>query len=420
MIQFCSVRPADAASYQHHHAQFMSALQEKVGEFSWYADKFSPYPLLLDEADMATFERLRGAIDRAIVQVVNAYADDPRLSAIIELPPSHLQLLARANRRTYQTGSFRPDLLLGSDGVWRVCEINARFPINGYLSSYYINRFVGNLDYLSGCGARPVSEMNGLLDAILGHFSYNKPLILLRDIEKGMDTHLLAAELKQRGLSLRVRKPSELTVRDGVIFDQGEVVDQFILELERDELLNMRPELFEAMANCPSYFNDMRTLLLAHDKRMLAILSDVDIMADYVDKTDQALLARHILPTYPASDSRIATGLRNCPEKWVLKRNSSGRGIDMLIGSECEIGLWRLTLMMETGDYTAQRYLHQRTLPVYTVEDGELRQRAMQVVAMLPGFNGQSFGPGFFRAGLDSIINVAGGRGEIIPAMLSS
>ena len=414
------VRPADAAAYQRHHAAFMDALQAKTGDFSWYAEQFSPYPLLFDAAEVDNLAQLRAAIHRALLRVVNAYGDDPRLAAVISLPPRHRELLARARRLPYRVGSFRPDLLLDRAGVWRVCEINARFPLNGYVSSHYINGFVGGLGYLADSGAQAVAALDGLLEAIAGRFAPGQPLVILREREKGMDTHLLARELPRYGIPLRVRPPSALTVRGGTVYDGEQAVGQFILELERDELLGLNPELFDALAACPAYFNDLRTLMLVHDKRMLAVLGDSDIMADYLDEADRALLARHVLPTYPANDPRIAADLRTRPSDWVLKRNSSGRGIGMLIGGECDASAWRQTLVEHADDYTAQRFLPQQTLALPVLENGQLMERAMNVVAMLPGFDGELFGPGFFRAGLDGIINVHGGRGEIVPAMLAA
>lgn len=417
MVQFCAARASDAATYRLHHSELMTDLNAMVGDFSWYSERVSPYPLLCDAADLQRFFRLRLALNSALVRLVNAYGKDERLSSIIRLPPAHQALLARAQRRPYIVGSFRPDMLLDGNGVWRVCEINARFPVNGYMSSYYIHQATARQGALYNRGARPLSGLDAMLEAIADHFKAAKPLRLLRDKEKGMDTHLLVPALRRRGMRVEVCPPSELAVRDGMIYHGETAVEQFILELERDELLDMDADLFDALAACPTYFNDLRTLLLVHDKRMLAVLSDAGIMADYADAAEQALISQHILPTYAADDPRIAGELRNEPQHWVLKRNSSGRGIGMLIGPECDAGEWRRVLEHEADEYTAQRYLPQQMLDVITLENGELVEKPMQVVGMLPGFDEVLYGPGFFRAGPPGIVNVHGGLGEIIPSM---
>jgi hypothetical protein len=418
MVQFCAVRAKDAKTYREHQAELMAALNGRVGDFSWYAERISPYPLLCDAADLQRFSRLRFVLHQALLDLVNAYDTDERLSAIIRLSPPHRALLARAQRRPYEVGSFRPDLLLDGNGMWRVCEINARFPVNGYMSSYYIHQATASMVTLYNRLARPLSGQDAILEAIADRFDAAKPIRILRDKEKGMDTHLLVPALRRRGMWVEVCPPSALAVRDEVIYHGDTAVEQFILELERDELLAMDAGLFDALSACPSYFNDLRTLLLVHDKRMLAVLSDAGIMADYIhNAADRELLAQHILPTYTADDPRIAGELRREPHNWVLKRNSSGRGIGMLIGPECDPGEWRRVLDQEADDYTAQRYLAQQMLDVITLENGELVEKPMQVVGMLPGFDAALYGPGFFRAGPPGIVNVHGGLGEIIPAM---
>lgn len=419
MVAFTSIRPADAAAYRRDAAAFKRALHAVAGDLDWYTDKFTPYPLLLDTDELNGFAALRAALDRAIVRVVESYFDDARIRRILALPQDHLALLARAYRRPYRIGSFRPDLLLDEAGVWRVCEVNARFPVNGYLVSHYINRVAADLDYLAGSGARPLPGVARLVDAIAGRFRAGEPLVVVKEREKGMDIFLLLGELERRGISPRIRAPGRLACREGRVFDGAEAVDQFVLELERDELLAMDPALFDALAERDHYFNDLRTLLLSHDKRMLAVLSDPEIMADYLDDADRGLLARHLIPTYNAADPRIAARLRAVPSEWVLKRNSSGRGIGMLIGRECEPAAWRQAVTGEADDYTAQAYVPQRRLPVPILQGDALAEQEMNVVAILPGFDGELLGPGFFRASIDSIINVHGGRGTIVPALLA-
>lgn len=418
MVDPSPVRPADAAAYARHASTLKDVIKREVGDVSWYCDRFSPYPLRLGAAEVERLHRLRGAINRALIRLVEGYLDDPRLQARLRLPESHLALLRRAAHHPYRVGSFRPDLLLDETGEWRVCEINARFPVNGYIFGDYLNRIVPRLDYLDGAGetAQPAGRV---VEAIAARFRVGEPLTVLRDREYGMDMHFLLPELERRGIPCRVRPPSALSVRDGVIHDGEQPLRQFLLELERDELLTMEPALFDALAACADRFNDPRTLLLVHDKRMLALLGDARLMADYVDAADVELLAHHILPTHPADDPAIAASLREHPERWVLKRNSSGRGIGMLLGGSADPAEWRATVEGQAADYTAQAWLEQRRIPIATLVEGELVELPMRVVAMLPGLDEASLGPGFVRASDAEIIHVHGGRGAIVPVVVA-
>ncbi|GAB6043125.1 hypothetical protein [Endothiovibrio diazotrophicus] len=421
MVAPWPVRAADAAAFGRHLAELEAAIGREAGAFAWYCNRFSPYPLRIGAEEAERLQQLRTALHRALVRVVEGYLDDPRLQARIRLPDSHLALLGRVRAlvgdRPYRIGSFRPDLLLDERGEWRVCEINARFPVNGYVFTDYLNAALPRLDYLKegGLPVEPLPPAGGVVAAIAARFRRGERMVVLRDREYGMDMHFLLPELERRGIPCRVRPPSALCVVDGVIHDGETPVRQFMLELERDELLTMEPALFDALTRCADRFNDSRTLLLAHDKRMLAVLGDPALMADYADPADRELLARHVIPTFPADDPAIAASLREAPARWVLKGNSSGRGIGMLLGDEADPAEWLRVVETLAADYTAQRRLPQRQLPIATLVDGGLMELPMRVVGMLPGIDEESFGLGFVRASDATIIHVHGGRGAVVP-----
>ena len=69
---------------------------------------------------------------------------------MLALPPPFVELLRHADPHPFRPGALRPDFLLDADGVPRVCEVNARFPTNGFLCSYYTNQVVEGLDHLAG------------------------------------------------------------------------------------------------------------------------------------------------------------------------------------------------------------------------------------------------------------------------------
>ena len=98
------------------------------------------------------------------------------------------------------------------------------------------------------------------------------------------------------------------------------------------------------MAASPRSFNDVRTLILGHDKRILAVLSRPELVADLLDPADVDVLSRHLIPTFHATEVRRCDSLAE-PAAWVLKRNSSGRGIDLLVGAACPADAWRQAVL---------------------------------------------------------------------------
>ena len=276
------LRPDDSAAFRRDSVELIKALRSLDDGMQWYAERTSPYPLAVTERDVAVYDRLYAAIATGIERVVQAYWSDARIRAILALPPPLLELLARTEGLAYRTGALRPDFLCDADGVFRICEVNARFPTNGFMCSYYTNEAVDGLAYLAGCPARSVPGLRRTLDVLTSRFRAGEPLVVLLDREQGTEVFLLVDELRRRGIDARCRRPAQLLVRGGRIVDGGDVVEQFILELERDELLDLPVDLFDALAASERSFNDVRTLLLGHDKRMLAVLSRPEIMVDHV------------------------------------------------------------------------------------------------------------------------------------------
>jgi hypothetical protein len=414
------VRPADAAGYRRARAELEDALLSVQPGMGWYSARTAPYPVTLGDADVAMLARLYRAITTGIARVVERYLGDERLQATLSLPTALVDLLRRADEHPYRLGALRPDFLLDVHGVPQVCEVNARFPANGFLCSFYTNEVVEDLDHLAGTPARAVPGLRRTLDALVSRFEPG-PLVVVRDREQGSELLLLVEELRRRGIAARVRRPADLRVEAGVIADDDGPVDQFILELERDELLDLPMELFDALAASPRAFNDVRTLILGHDKRMLAVLGDPVVMADLVDAEDVELLRSHVIPTFNAADPRIRGELLGDPGRWVLKRNSSGRGVDLLVGAVDDPHRWRTAVEGEADDRAAQEFVEQLVLsmPMLTA-DGELVDEQVHIVGLLPGFDGEPLGPGLFRASTESVINVAGERGVLVPTMIAT
>ena len=93
-------------------------------------------------------------------------------------------------------------------------------------------------------------------------------------------------------------KPQELRCENGKIIYQDRVLDQFIFEMDREELRKFEPEVLRQLVLQAKYFNDIRTLILVHDKRILAVLWDEDIMRDYLSAEEYDLLRPWLIPSF--------------------------------------------------------------------------------------------------------------------------
>jgi hypothetical protein len=384
-------------------ARFLWLLQKQGLDVGLYESAFNPYPFGVTARRVAELQALQGSIHRAIVAVVTHLAKDVRLSSVIQLPAPERELLARIAGRPYRPGAFRPDFLHAVDGREMINEINARFTLNGFLSSVLVNRCMARLN--PALTALPALEdVESALRARLGEAG---PIGIVKSSEPGWDVHLLRARWGRR---CEMLAPKDLTA--GWLARWHAV----ILELHQHELLGEVPsELLTRLAAHPGVLNDPRSIFIAHDKRLLALLSTTGVLEDYLEADDVVRLRRHVVPTWVKGASpHIVRQAWVHPAGWLAKPPRSGKGKGIIVSDQLSRAEWRHQLGQMPDDWVLQPYVAQRSFPIAIVRDGELVTVPMKVVGILPTLDEHAFGPGLYRAAEDDIVNVA--RGGIILA----
>ncbi|MBV8520480.1 MAG: hypothetical protein JO197_24015 [Acidobacteria bacterium] len=395
-----------ADAFRAHRTEFLAAMARAAGRaVPWGDELFNPYPFALDEPYVERLMRFGRAVHAGIHAVVQNFARDERIRARYALDPRLLPILERAAHEPYTIGMFRPDFVLDEDGDFRVCEINARFSANGYAINDIIDGTLAALTYLPP-NVHRVPGMSTIRETMTRAFRDERPVAIVLRSESGSEIHLLLSELDTYTIA-----PADLA--------HDTRNPHYVLELDRLELLDLAPHVLERIIRTGSR-NDVRTLILVHDKRLLSILSDPAIMRDHVDADDCALLARHIIPTRPASDPEARAAALDTPEHWVLKPSSGGRGVDVWIGSETPRSQWESRLHTHDHTDTLQRFIPQRRFTIRHLDGDTLRDSEMHVVGLLPCFEDHVFGPGIFRAGTGSVINVHQQRGEVLPCVVDT
>lgn len=382
--------------------RFLALLQAQGLDVQLYESAFNPYPFLVAPDRLAELQALQGSVYRAIVAVVTHFAKDSRLSRIIQLPAVERDLLSLIADKPYRPGSFRPDYLHAADGREMISEINARFTLNGYLSSVLLNRCVPQMH--PGLAPLPaLEELEPRLRDRLG----KGPIGILKASEPGWDVHLFQARW---GQDCEMLDPKDLTA--GHLTRWRSIV----LELHQHELLEQVPaELRAQLAAHPGLLNDLRTIFIAHDKRLLAILSTDRVLEDYLEADDVARLRRHVIPTWVKGEApeKVREALAQ-PAGWLAKPPRGGKGKGIVVSSLMSPAEWRHVLTELPDDWVLQPYVEQKKFPIQVIREGELVTAPMQVVGILPTLDRHAFGPGLFRAAQDEIVNVA--RGGIILA----
>lgn len=225
--------------------------------------------------------------------------------------------------------------------------------------------------------------------------------------------------------SARMISPSDLRVtEDGNrLCDAVGELSQFALECSQETLLALEPRVLELLLTRCVYINDIRTILIGHDKRMLAALTDAELMGSYLSSADVALLQKHVAKTFVLGSAppEVLADARANRGNYLIKPNGEGKGEGIVFGNdENETDeSWRSNISDPAkNSFVLQPLVAQREIEV-TCRDGP---KNMLVVGVLHNFGSAFLGPGIFRASTPEhrIVNVAGGKGIILAAVVIS
>ncbi|WP_158253699.1 hypothetical protein [Chromobacterium alticapitis] len=355
-------------------------------------------------------ERLRGlarVLDTALRAIVAQYFRDERIRAVYGLPPELESILQRASGQRYNPGFYRPDFVYDRDGQPRICEIGARYPLNGWMISHLLDKI----------SAEPTERQPGydaFLDALRELHPSGSTSVIVHAREPGTEIFLLADELRRSGARFLQAHPFELRCSGGQLRVRDQTVDQAILEMDRSELSLLPPAVLTRLIETGAYFNDVRTLILVHDKRVLAVLNQVSIMRDYLPAADYAVLQPFLIPTHIVSSQPEAEALLQRPERLIAKLSSGGRGLGARVRHACGEEEWRRLVLRQWSRYMFQDYIEQREFL------DPASQRRIRLVGMQLCRNGTSYGPGVFRGSDELVINVHQRRGKLYSTMVAA
>ncbi|KAL2008009.1 hypothetical protein VTN00DRAFT_7991 [Thermoascus crustaceus] len=457
------VAPADTdpAVRQQLRDVYQSNLVKWCPAFEWSGNSHlaaCPHPVLVTEHHTRQLVELHEALVLAITDIVERWWSDTkaRFPERMPLEPQEEELLRWIDTqgpnifRPFKdcSGSWRPDFLLEQDSDsdnpdkienFRVCEINARFCWNGYMLVA-----LGQQALLDGGvgrnGLRGATDPEKIIEGLRRLYKPDLPLHLLKGEERGIDIHLFTSYAeRQLGIRPRFITPSDLRLMPSPHSNGGyklcclapqspksptqlptftnsagevlEEIHQVGLELHQRELLALSREMLQQISlRC---FNDMRTVLLVHDKRMLGIvlqelesLVEKNILTPEQAKALQKGIATTILPGSVELE-KLITACHECePLKndYILKPVRSGKGAGILFGDQLNQAEWisKLDLLRCPGlapgttTYVIQRRVQQPLYDVLMREIDGLQQ--WPIIGTYHVIHGQFLGFGVWRS----------------------
>ncbi|RAL03488.1 uncharacterized protein BO80DRAFT_488477 [Aspergillus ibericus CBS 121593] len=424
-----------------------------------------PYPILVDREHLARLATLNKVLVTALDDIVTRWWTDSSANfpARMPLQPVEEKLLQWLNDIQHtgiirpfreRCGSWRPDFLIeeqihpNDEQMFRICEINARFCWNGFM----VNALGQDALMATGItGRKLVGAINSqvFFDGLQRLYNPSLPLHVLKGEEPGIDIHPLAHYVKTHmGQRVRFITPDDLRLipchrspgghRLCCLVDSespvgwnrfrtegGELLEeihQVELELYHHELLDLRYDTLQQISlRC---FNDMRTLLLVHDKRMLGIV--LEELDSFVTRTvlavqEASLLEQGICQTILPGSGQLAQLIERCRQQndlkieYLLKPARGGKGDGIILGESVTPESWvaRLEELMSPSlsvggtTYVIQRKVRQAKYDVFLKEAQGVQR--LPIVGTYHALHGDFLGIDIWRSGPGPVCSLSQG-----------
>ncbi len=406
------VYPSSVFPEDIHEAYFQGLKQRLYPEIGLSEEFFATYTVAAPREYDQTWESLNKVLVKAYKGIVSDYFHSEHIRKIYRLSAEMEDLLLLLKDLPYEVGMFRPDFLVEEGSLQpKICEIGARYPVNGWMYTYYSMQVLEELNASHQLTTPLQNQQLHFPEKLASIWDPRSPIALILDKEKGTEVYGYLDLMVQRGYQIVKGTPADVHAAGDVVFVKGVPCTQFILELDRTELGAFDRNTLRRMTRHCLCVNDPRTLILVHDKRGLAVLDNDAIMSRILSEDEHQFLKAFLIPTYPLDDEMVKKEILKRSHDWIFKRNSGGKGIDMHLSQEMSDEALHRLLENHSGDYMAQRVVHQQKLatpdPSY-------------FVGYIHYFNEISFGAGAFRGGLDRIINISAHRGKFYPTIYQS
>eukprot|EP01138_Halocafeteria_seosinensis_P005201 gb/GECG01005318.1/.p1 GENE.gb/GECG01005318.1/~~gb/GECG01005318.1/.p1 ORF type:complete len:1128 (+),score=99.32 gb/GECG01005318.1/:1-3384(+) len=390
----------------------------------------SPSPFVWTPQQCQLLAQINDAVYAGLCSLISRWPREPTLQKKLPLPEKIKEVFTEVwgdgGGTITSLGTLRPDFLFTEDGDIKVCEINCRFPLNGFLIGAVVNSALheaaaSGSSCLSDYSISADSASMSLIKDLRSRFERDTTVWIVRGRETVHDTGLFG-QLTYLGVC--VCNPSEIFCTPhgalAIVSQDGasKEVHQCILELHQDEILSLSVDVLKGFARLSQRgrcLNDLRTIFLAHDKLMLQLLrSEVGNLSEEYRKT----LKRHVIPTI--SLERLDDGaMELMQDGMVIKPRLAGKGEGVVVQSQFTTSEFheKLQELRQHGQHVAQPYVRQHK---FQVTSSAFQITRYRVVGTFLSLDGIHYGPGLCRSSASHVISLSSGGIPIFPAILIS
>jgi hypothetical protein len=352
-------------------------------------------PLAIRPETHLRMERIQQLYLKCIRHFAVHYLD--RYQVLMPLPERALEILTICRERPYRPGSYRTDFVVGVDDSIHLIETTCRFAMNGYFKAGVFAQLAREYAE-SRPGLRWVEPHATFLEDFLGYFrSFDRVSVLLGWNTAKNESAFIAPVLEAADVHIEWIDAADVPSSTHLLRD-----DAVIGELSHEELFALPLETIEAIVDA-DLLNDLRTVLLVHDKRFFAVLQRDEFMQHALTQDERAELQPYLAPTFTRdlSPERWDEARRG-KDRWIIKPFNNGMSIDVFAGPLTSQADW--ADLFDSGRADAmvlQEYIPQRTFPG-TIDGIAYEDYA---AGTLLCFEDRFYGTGLFRASSHPVTN---------------
>ena len=315
------------------------------------------------------------------------YVRDEEICTVLKVSKKMETILRKKRFITNVLGCYRPDFLFDRDSnSIRICEINGRFSLNGFLVSV---EFAKHVRGMKGSGYLPSHITHRFPERLKERFE-NDTVFCLSGVEPKHDLSMAA-----KFLNVEYIVAKDLEVVDDKLFCKGKEVRNILLELHQTEIEDLDESVLSCLMDLSckgTCLNPLWTIFLVHDKRILSLIREEFVARTSVNTSVQTLRE-----------------MENLCDKFVCKPALLGKGEGIVIGNgkkfiEC-------VKRMEPP-YVVQPYIHQR---LFDLLDSNGVMRKWKCVGTMLCMDETFYGCGLLRASAGELCALSTGGIALIP-----
>ena len=315
-----------------------------------------------------------------------------------------LQALALVEGTEYKLGTFRPDYVIREDGAIKLCEITSRFFGNGYFYSFFMDHTGRELAREAG-----VTEYTSRIEAMLDYFADmargKSELIVLESADRSDSIPLYTPFYRDMGLKIRRIEPHDIA-RDFQPTQRSLVVSA----LNQVDLLSQPDDVLRRYVQAETR-NDLRTVLLLHDKRFFSLFHDDEFCGACLGEEDTAFLRDHVVPTYTRGEHpEIWEEARREKDGYMLKHCRLGKSEKVFAGCLTSQDDWEAQFSGTMDDMILQPFIRQRAYAATWKGDDVVEYICGTILCLDDEF----FGTGNYRASTLPVVNT-GNDSKVAP-----